>query len=93
MTKARGTVFCYIYQQASPLYNAHRRLPQQQLCGADSRSGGGHPHVGPITGGSSTDTVVQLRAIALAGWEPTTGGLRVDLLFGCPLLLETRVID
>jgi hypothetical protein len=34
-----------------------------------------------------------LSAFALAGWEPTTGGLRVDLLFGCSLLLETRVID
>jgi hypothetical protein len=34
-----------------------------------------------------------LSAFALAGWEPTTGGLRVDLLFGCPLLLETCVID
>jgi hypothetical protein len=28
-----------------------------------------------------------------AGWEPTTGGLRVDLLYGCPLLLEKREID
>jgi hypothetical protein len=33
-----------------------------------------------------------LVSFALAGWEPTTGGLRVDLLFGCPLLLETRVM-
>jgi hypothetical protein len=32
-------------------------------------------------------------AFALAGWEPTTGALRVDLLFGWPLLLETRVSD
>jgi hypothetical protein len=34
-----------------------------------------------------------LAAFALAGWEPTTGGLRVVLLYGCPLLPETRVTD
>jgi hypothetical protein len=32
-------------------------------------------------------------AFWLAGWEPTTGALRANLFFGCPLLLETRVID
>jgi hypothetical protein len=45
--------------------------------------------------GSLAVTGPCLSAFALAGWEPTTGGSttrRVDLLFGCPLLLETRVL-
>jgi hypothetical protein len=42
--------------------------------------------------GSLAVTGPCLSAFALVGWEPTTSGLRVDLLFGCPLLLETHVI-
>jgi hypothetical protein len=33
-----------------------------------------------------------LSAFWPAGWVPTSGGLRADPLYGCPLLLETRVI-
>jgi hypothetical protein len=43
--------------------------------------------------GSLAVTSPCLSAFALAGWEPTTGGLRVGLLFGCPFLQETHVSD
>jgi hypothetical protein len=42
--------------------------------------------------GSLAETGPCFSAFALAGWDPATGGLRVDLFFGCPLLVVTRVI-